>query len=196
MKNVRPISDPKELASKILGSNFLWPIIAGGLILLFAINFVRMGKVSGEEVGVLLDKRTGKIELINQSGVKIYNGITQEFFTLNKTIQTIEMTSTSGSGDRKGRDDLKIKTIDGSDVYMDVLVQYRINAAEAVKIIETSGIKEAYKDKEWAQSRFEANWDGGADEAKIDKKYYSVNLGAEIHDMIEKALAEVKLKAP
>jgi regulator of protease activity HflC (stomatin/prohibitin superfamily) len=42
---------------------------------------------------------------------------------------------------------LKIKTIDGSDVYVDIKVQYRIKPDEADVIIRTSGPYDAYKEK-------------------------------------------------
>jgi hypothetical protein len=60
------------------------------------------------------------------------------------------MTEQVGRGDRPERDDLKVKTIDGSDVYVDLKVQYRINTDMAEDIILTSGPGEEYKHK-WAR---------------------------------------------
>jgi len=83
----------------------------------------------------------GNMEVIPQSGVRIYNGITHEFHKLEKTLQTLDMT---------GKDSLKIKTIDGSDVYVALKVQYRITAEKADEVLFTSGPGRQYKEK-WAR---------------------------------------------
>jgi hypothetical protein len=92
-------------------------------------------------VGVLLNKVNGRLEVIAQSGVRIYNGITNEFYVLEKTLQTLDMT---------GQDSLKIKTIDGSDVYVALKVQYRITPEKANEVLSTSGPGGQYKIK-WAR---------------------------------------------
>jgi regulator of protease activity HflC (stomatin/prohibitin superfamily) len=46
--------------------------------------------------------------------------------------------------------ELKIKTIDGSDVYVPLTVQFKIEPAKAIEVINTSGPGDAYKDK-WAR---------------------------------------------
>jgi regulator of protease activity HflC (stomatin/prohibitin superfamily) len=114
------------------------------------VNFVRIGRVSGEEVGVLLNKLNGKTTVITQSGVKIYNGLLHRFYILDKTIQTLTMTESQGEGDRPGKDDLKIKTIDGSDVYVDLKVQFQIIPEQADLVLRTSGPDDAYMIK-WAR---------------------------------------------
>jgi len=132
---------------RILRGGLLWVVIALLLIGSVVFGTFRIGRVSGEDVGILLNKRSGKITVINQSGTRIYNGITNQFFTLDKTMQTLNMTASKGQGDRAGKDDLKVKTIDGSDVYVDMKVQYKIDPAQADLVIQTSGPGNSYKDK-------------------------------------------------
>jgi regulator of protease activity HflC (stomatin/prohibitin superfamily) len=110
----------------------------------FAFAAVRIGRVTGEEVGILLNRINGSMTVIEQSGVRIYNGLISDFFVLDKTLQTLTM-----SGGRTG-DSLKVKTVDGSDVYVDLKVQYRIEPGSAKTIVTTSGPGDAFKEK-WAR---------------------------------------------
>jgi len=133
-----------EALKKIMGGSLVW--VAGALLVLVILLLatVRVGRVTGEDTGILLNKLNGKMTVIKQSGVRIYNGITGEFYTLDKTLQTLDM-----SGGRGG-DGLKVKTVDGSDVHIDLKVQYRIAPDMADTVITSSGPGEAFKEK-WAR---------------------------------------------
>jgi len=124
---------------KFLGGARLWVALAALVLAVFLFSSIRIGRVSGEQVGILLNKLNGKITVINQSGVRIYNGITSDFYVLDRTLQTLEMV---------GEDGLKIKTVDGSDVYVDLKVQYKISPDLADTVITTSGPDDQYK-KKW-----------------------------------------------
>ncbi|MFC1468139.1 SPFH domain-containing protein [Verrucomicrobiota bacterium] len=142
---------PELQALKSAASNRMLPVaIALAVVGAFCFTTIRIGHVTGEEVGVMLDRFTGEVTVIEQSGAKIYNGIRHNFSTLDKTLQTLEMTESAGRGDRHGKDDIKIKTIDGSDVYVDVKVQYRIMPEIADVVAATSGLSDAFKQK-WAR---------------------------------------------
>lgn len=125
---------------RLFGNNLLW--IAGAVLVLVILLLmcIRVGRVQGTEVGILLNKMNGNLEVIPHSGVRLYNGISHEFYLMEKTLQTLDMT---------GGNRLKIKTIDGSDVYVALKVQYRINAEMAEKVLFTSGPDDSYKSK-WA----------------------------------------------
>jgi hypothetical protein len=127
----------------LIGTAFL-------LVVVFILFTFKFGKITGEEVGVILNKITGKTEVITSSGVKVYNGITNDLYILDKTVQTLDMTAILSRGDRKEKDDLKIKTIDGSDVYVDMKVQYQIIPDMADVVLKTSGSGNNYKEK-WAR---------------------------------------------
>jgi hypothetical protein len=142
---------PELNALKNVATNGLFPVaLAFVVVAAFTFNALRIGHVSGEEVGIMLDRFTGEVTIIEQSGAKIYNGIRYSFSILDKTLQTLEMTESTARGDRKGKDDIKIKTIDGSDVYVDVKIQYRIIPESADLVVATSGLGDAFKQK-WAR---------------------------------------------
>lgn len=141
--------DLREL-KRLLSSNLTWVGLAFLAVVILVFSTIRVGRVTGEQVGILLDRMTGDIKVIEQSGVRIYNGILSKFHVLDKTLQTLEMTEAEGRGDRAGKDDLKIKTVDGSDVYVDLKVQYRIIPAMADVVITTAGTGDAFKRK-WAR---------------------------------------------
>lgn len=137
---------PVDLAAlkKLMSGSLIWVAFALLVLIVFVFATIRVGRVTGEETGILLNKLNGKMTVIKQSGVRIYNGITGDFYTLDKTLQTLEMRG------GRGGDSLKIKTIDGSDVHIDLKVQYRIDPDEADNVITSSGPGEAFKEK-WAR---------------------------------------------
>ena len=139
-----------QAVQRVLGSTTIWLGLAFLLIMVLLFSTIRIGTVTGEQVGLLLNRISGEISVINQSGVKIYNGLLSEFHVLDKTLQTLEMTEVAGRGDRQGKDDLKIKTKDGSDVYVDFKLQYRIDPDMAAEVIRTSGPGDNFKRK-WAR---------------------------------------------
>lgn len=94
------------------------------------------------EVGV----RTVKWDLLKKSGVEdyVYQPGALYFFpfflndwhVLDTRMQNVEMTLAATSGDRRMRDDLLFKTMDGNDISLDVIVSYRIDPLQAPKIIQ------------------------------------------------------------
>ena len=135
---------------EMLRTRFVFVPIALFLIVLFMFKTLRVGNVSGEEVGVMLNRLNGNFTVVKESGVRIYNGLTTDFFVLDKTMQTLDMTVDERRGDRQGKDDLKIKTVDGSDVYVDLKVQYRITPEMADTVLLTSGPGDNFKEI-WAR---------------------------------------------
>jgi regulator of protease activity HflC (stomatin/prohibitin superfamily) len=146
----REVHPELKALKKLAGSSLVWPLLAVLVIALLAAHVAKLGRVDGDQVGILLNKITGETEVINQSGVRIYNGITHDFYVLDKTIQTLDMTERTGRGDRLEKDDLKIKTIDGSDVYVDLKVLYSIDPVKADVVIASSGPGDNYM-KKWAR---------------------------------------------
>lgn len=138
-----PIKKAADLQTlrRLFGNNLMWIAAALLVLVILLLLCIRIGRVEGTEVGILLNKINGKLETIPQSGVRIYNGITHEFYVLEKTLQTLDMT---------GGESLKIKTIDGSDVRVALKVQYRIMGELAEKVLNTSGPGDQYK-KKWAR---------------------------------------------
>jgi len=94
------------------------------------------------EVGV----RIKKIALTGEKGVedKVYAPGSTYFFlpfindwnTFDTKLQNLEMTIKEDRGDRRGRDELLFKTIDGNDISLDVIIAYRIDPAKAPYIVQ------------------------------------------------------------
>ena len=120
-------------------SRFSLIILAGMLLFLQACVFYTTGDT---EVGV----RTRKLPILGPQGVEdraYAPGSTyfmlpyvNDWHTFDIKLQNLEMTLTATSGDRKSRDDLLFKTIDGNDISLDVIVAYQIDPARAPYILE------------------------------------------------------------
>ena len=116
------------------------------LITVMGLLFVFSGCVpytTGEtEVGV----RTIKFSFWGEKGVEdmVYAPGSTYFFlpfindwnTFDTKLQNLEMTHMRTRGDRKTRDDLLFKTIDGNDISLDVIIAYRINPQQAPYILQ------------------------------------------------------------
>jgi len=61
------------------------------------------------------------------------------------TVQTLEMTRDPDRGDRKGRDDVQIRSADGYTVSVDVTVKYRIVKGSAHMLYQNTGSGTKYK---------------------------------------------------
>jgi regulator of protease activity HflC (stomatin/prohibitin superfamily) len=94
------------------------------------------------EVGV----RTVKLGIFKSRGVEekyyapgktyFFMPIINEWNTFDTKLQTMEMTFDPKRGDLRARDDLLFKTVDGNDISLDVIIQYRIDAAKAPYILQ------------------------------------------------------------
>jgi regulator of protease activity HflC (stomatin/prohibitin superfamily) len=114
-------------------------LMAGTIIFIQACVFHTTGDT---EVGV----RTKKLTLLGKKGVeeKVYAPGSTYFFlpyindwhTFDTKLQNLEMTFEPERGDRKARDDLLFKTIDGNDLSLDVIIAYQIDPAKAPYILQ------------------------------------------------------------
>lgn len=131
--------------------NYKGPLILALIALiclaLFSLKTFRVQRVSGTEVGVKINNITGEITVVEESGTNIYNGLLNSFYLLDLTVQRLEMTADPRRGDRQGQDDLRIKTVDGSDVFLDLTINYVIRRDMIAEIVATSGLEDAYKYK-------------------------------------------------
>jgi regulator of protease activity HflC (stomatin/prohibitin superfamily) len=57
------------------------------------------------------------------------------------------MVADPNRGERSNRDDLRIKTVDGSDVFLDLTINYQLRRDMVEEIVTTSGLGDAYKYK-------------------------------------------------
>ncbi|NDY71257.1 prohibitin family protein [Desulfobacter hydrogenophilus] len=116
------------------------------LILLLAVMVMLAGCVphstDSTEVGV----RTIKFSFLGKKGVeeKYYAPGSTYFFmpfindwhTFDTKLQNLEMTYDANKDDRRNRDDLLFKTIDGNDISLDVIIVYKIDPAKAPYILQ------------------------------------------------------------
>lgn len=110
--------------------------------LLFALSGCVPYTTGDTEVGV----RTIKFAFLGKKGVEdmVYAPGSTYFFlpfvndwnTFDTKLQNLEMTYVQSRGDRKTRDDLLFKTIDGNDISLDVIIAYRINPQQAPHILQ------------------------------------------------------------
>jgi regulator of protease activity HflC (stomatin/prohibitin superfamily) len=132
---------------KAFGGSIILTLFALLLLAILLLVTIRVDRVSGTEVGVKVNNLTGKITVVTQQGTQIYNGFLTSFYILDKTVQRLEMTASPDRGDRRGKDDIRIKTIDGSDVYVDITINYRMLPERVEEIVLTSGLDNTYKVK-------------------------------------------------
>ena len=94
------------------------------------------------EVGV----RTRKVGIFSPKGVEdhvympggtyFFLPFINDWHVFDTKLQNLEMTFSKTRGDRKNRDDLVFKTIDGNDIGLDVIIVYRIDAKKAPHILQ------------------------------------------------------------
>lgn len=141
-------------------SGFHLALIAAsaGVWVLVGFAMFTFGSVKPDEVGVLVNNLWGTEQVYLNPGTYLYNAITSDLITLDKSEQTIEFTRTEGRGDRQGRDDIRVKTKDGSDVDVDVTVNYSIipEPEPIGQLLALSG-----PDERWSPYGFsKRRWDG------------------------------------
>lgn len=142
----RPPASPLAALSGFKGSLILLLLALIGITVFFLVTF-RVQRVSGTEVGIKVNNVTGDITVITESGTNIYNGLLNSFHLLDMTVQRLEMVADPKRGERTSRDDLRIKTIDGSDVFLDLTINYQLRRDMVETVVTTSGLDDAYKYK-------------------------------------------------
>jgi len=101
-----------------------------------------MVKTNETEIGIKIKK----LAIFGKSGVQkdiyspgqyhFYIPVLTEFKKFDTRLQTIDMTYDSKTGDSRLQDDLLFKTIDGNDISLDVIIQYRIIPDQAYNIVQ------------------------------------------------------------
>lgn len=142
----RPQHPAFDVLKGLKGSLVLLLVALIFLIVFVLVSF-RVQRVSGTEVGIKVNNVTGDITVIADSGTNIYNGLLNSFHLLDMTVQRLEMVADPNRGERSNRDDLRIKTVDGSDVFLDLTINYQLRRDMVEEVVTTSGLGDAYKYK-------------------------------------------------
>jgi regulator of protease activity HflC (stomatin/prohibitin superfamily) len=113
-----------------------------GLILSIGASGCVFYSTGANEVGV----RTRKLTIFGEKGVEektygpastyIFMPFINDWHTFDTKLQNLEMVFERSRGDRKLRDDLLFKTIDGNDISLDVIIAYRIDPPKAPYILQ------------------------------------------------------------
>ena len=131
-------------------SNFKTPLILFlialiGSAVFFLVTF-RVQRVSGTEVGIKVNNVTGDISVIAESGTNIYNGLLNSFHLLDMTVQRLEMVHNPIAVVMSVTTPLA-KTVDGSDVFLDLTINYQLRRDMVEAVVLTSGLGDVYKFK-------------------------------------------------
>ena len=142
------MSEKNTVEFRQMNPQYATTILMGLAVILF-IAFVaaniRIARVAGSEIGIKINDISGAIDVVSESGTVIYNGLISSFYLIDTADQRLEMTADTQRGDRRQQDDLRIKTIDGSDVYVDLTINYGVSRDKVDVVALTSGLGDAYK---------------------------------------------------
>ena len=143
--------DPKGVKNKKLISTkmMFFVIVPIMLLVLLIIGGRRMSwkVIQGDEVAVIISNITGKITTIDHAGAIIYLPFIQDLYILDKGEQAARMTSANISAEYPQGNPVILKTRDGGDVSLDLVIQYRLISKIADKITQNTGPGKAFIEK-------------------------------------------------
>jgi len=124
-------------------------VVCLGVASFFIIRNLGYIVVEPDEVGIVVNNLTGNVRGIDRAGVIIYIPILQEVYMLDKKEQVLQMSSENITPEYPKGNPLWVKSIDGGDVSLDLLIRYVMVPNKADFAIQDSGIGDKYKEK-WA----------------------------------------------
>ena len=143
--------DPKGVKKKKLISMkmMFFVIIPIMLVVLLIIGGRRMSwkEIQADEVAVIINNITGKITTIDRAGAIVYYPFIQDLYVLDKSEQSAPMTSANISAEYPQGNPVILKTRDGGDVSLDLIIQYRLISKMADKIVQNTGTGDVFKEK-------------------------------------------------
>jgi SPFH domain / Band 7 family len=104
-------------------------------------------EIEADEVAVIINNITGNIRTIDRSGAVIYYPYIQDLWILDKSEQAAPMHSANISADYPQGNPVILKTRDGGDVSLDLIIQYRITSKMADLIVQNTGTGDVFKEK-------------------------------------------------
>ena len=104
-------------------------------------------EIKGDEVAVIINNITGKITTIDHAGAIVYYPFIQNLYILDKSEQSTPMTSANISAEYPQGNPVILKTRDGGDVSLDLIIQYRLISNMADNVVQNTGIGNTYKEK-------------------------------------------------
>lgn len=104
-------------------------------------------EIEADQVAVIINNITGNIKTIDRAGAVIYYPFIQDLYILDKKEQSAPMMSANISADYPEGNPVILKTRDGGDVSLDLVIQYRLISKMAGKVVQDTGIGDLFKEK-------------------------------------------------
>lgn len=119
-------------------------LIIGGF---FAYRNLGYFYVGADEVAIVINNLTGGVKAIDRAGAIIYIPLLQDVYTLDKREQILSLSSANITPAQPEGNPLWIKTVDGGDVGLDIMIHFRLKPEMANFVIHDSGVGSAFKEK-------------------------------------------------
>lgn len=143
--------DPKGVKKKKLISMkmMFFVIIPIMLLVLLIIGGRRMSwrELQADQVAVIINNITGNLTTIDHAGAIVYYPFIQDLYILDKSEQAAPMASANISADYPQGNPVILKTRDGGDVSLDLIIQYRLISKIADHIVQNTGSGDVFKEK-------------------------------------------------
>ncbi|MHC4307902.1 MAG: SPFH domain-containing protein, partial [Planctomycetota bacterium] len=143
--------NPKGVKKKPLVSKKMvfFVIVPIALVTLLIIGGRRLTwkEIQADEVAVIINNITGNIKTIDRAGAVIYYPFIQDLYILDKREQEAPMASSNISADFPQGNPIILKTLDGGDVSIDLIIQYKLISKMAGKVVQDTGFGEEFKEK-------------------------------------------------
>ena len=115
-------------------------VSGGAAVVVLAAALLNAGlvRVREGEVGVLVNNVSGQMRIEQRAGFRLTVPWVYSFYRLDRRVQALAMTDRPGAG-FGGGDAVKIKTRDGSNVSLDIQVNYRLLPERAADLLQSAG---------------------------------------------------------
>jgi regulator of protease activity HflC (stomatin/prohibitin superfamily) len=143
--------NPKGVNKKPLVSKKMvfFVIVPIALVVLLIVGGRRMTwkEIQADEVAVIINNITGNIKTIDRAGAVVYYPFIQDLYILDKREQEAPMASSNISADFPQGNPIILKTRDGGDVSIDLVIQYKLISKVASRVVQDTGFGEEFKEK-------------------------------------------------
>lgn len=119
-------------------------IIVGGI---YGGKELSWKEIAADEVAVVVNNLTGGIKFINRAGAVLYYPFIQDIYVLDKREQILKMTAAEIDEKHPQGNPLMVKSIDGGDVVLDLLIHYMLRPEYAVYVVQNTGVGDIFKQK-------------------------------------------------
>ncbi len=115
------------------------------IAIIFLAKTFRIEEVRGDQIGFLVNNWTGAISEVREAGNVVFCGLWNDFHAIENRNLSIDMGAEAGKGDY-----VKLKTLDGNDVYVDFTIFYQVDPAKASLVLAENGPGAAYE-RHWVR---------------------------------------------